>query len=160
MKINIPVSNMEYALAEHDSVVSKTELRGIITDINEDFLRMSGFTGQELIGASHNTVRRPDMPPEAFEAMWQVAQSGPPVDRAGQEPQQKRRFSLGLSQCRSFYENDRLAGYVPVHSKSGPEQNRAASAAYRLFREGKAGHLEIQEGKVVKATVQPAYIRR
>jgi transcriptional regulator with PAS, ATPase and Fis domain len=64
MKINIPVTDVEHVLTEQDSVVSKTDLGGIITYINEDFLRISGFTQNELIGASHNIVRHPDMPPE------------------------------------------------------------------------------------------------
>lgn len=33
MKINTPVTNVEYALTEHDPIVSKTDLKGIITDM-------------------------------------------------------------------------------------------------------------------------------
>jgi len=78
MKINIPVTDVAYNLAEHDSIVSKTDLRGMITYINEDFLRVSGFSKQELIGKPHNIVRHPDMPPEAFEDMWQSLKAGRP----------------------------------------------------------------------------------
>jgi methyl-accepting chemotaxis protein len=47
-----------------------THLKGAITYINEDFLRISGFTESELIGQSHNIVRHPDMPVEAFADLW------------------------------------------------------------------------------------------
>ena len=47
---------------------------------------------------------------------------------------------------------NQLVGYMSVRSKPSYEQIQAASAAYKLFREGKAGHLKIQNGKVVKST--------
>jgi len=70
MKNNQPVTTVEYVLKETDSIVSKTDLKGVITYINPDFLRISGFTEAELIGASHNIVRHPDMPAEAFADLW------------------------------------------------------------------------------------------
>lgn len=66
MRNNQPVTNIECVLKETDSIVSKTDLKGIITYINEDFLRVSGFSQSELLGKSHNIVRHPDMPEEAF----------------------------------------------------------------------------------------------
>ncbi|MCT9754133.1 PAS domain-containing protein, partial [Escherichia coli] len=34
------------------------------------FIKISGFTEEELLGQPHNIVRHPDMPPAAFEHMW------------------------------------------------------------------------------------------
>jgi methyl-accepting chemotaxis protein len=153
MKINMPVTNVEHVLTEHDSVVSKTDLRGIITYINEDFLRISGFTRQELIGSSHNIVRHPDMPPEAFEDMWQSLKAGRPWTGLVKNRCKNGDFYWVLANATPIYENDRLIGYLSVRNKPSTEQIQAASAAYRLFREGKASHLKIQDGKVVKATL-------
>jgi methyl-accepting chemotaxis protein len=74
----MPVTNVEQVLLNSDSIVSKTDLKGIITYINEDFLRISGFTSEDLIGAEHNIVRHPDMPPEAFQDMWVSLKAGRP----------------------------------------------------------------------------------
>ncbi|MGO0551740.1 PAS domain S-box protein, partial [Escherichia coli] len=38
--------------------------------VNPDFIKISGFTEEELLGQPHNIVRHPDMPPAAFEHMW------------------------------------------------------------------------------------------
>jgi len=57
MNINMPVTDVEHTLTETSSIVSKTDLKGILTYVNEDFLRISGYTKEELIGASHNIVR-------------------------------------------------------------------------------------------------------
>jgi len=152
MKINRPVTDVEYALTEHDSVVSKTDLRGMITYINEDFLRISGFTRQELIGAPHNIVRHPDMPPEAFEDMWQSLKADRPWTGMVKNRCKNGDYYWVVANATPFYENEQLAGYMSVRSKPSYEQIKAASAAYKLFREGKAGHLKIRNGKVVKST--------
>ena len=57
---------MERRLAGGAYIVSTTDLRGVITYGNEEFIRISGFTRDELIGQPQNVVRHPDMPPAAF----------------------------------------------------------------------------------------------
>ena len=69
MKINMPVTQHEVELNDADRIVSKTDLKGQITFINQDFIRISGFSEDELIGQPHNIVRHPDMPIEAFADM-------------------------------------------------------------------------------------------
>lgn len=78
MKINMPITQREQDLKDSISIVSKTDAKGIITYVNREFIEISGFTEEELIGNNHNMVRHPDMPPAAFEDMWNTAQSGKP----------------------------------------------------------------------------------
>ena len=59
----------KYAL-DKTSLVSKTDLKGTITYVNERFCQLSGYTEKELIGKSHNIVRHPYMPREVFNDMW------------------------------------------------------------------------------------------
>lgn len=51
-------------------IVSKTDPNGIITYINDEFCRISGYSREDLIGKNHNIIRHPDMPKEFFENMW------------------------------------------------------------------------------------------
>ena len=71
MKINQPVTDHEIIVEDGQTIVSKTDLKGRITYINQYFMDISGFTEQELIGKNHNIVRHPDMPPEAFQDLWE-----------------------------------------------------------------------------------------
>ncbi len=151
MKINMPVTNVEYSLKETDSIVSKTDLKGIITYINEDFLRISGFTKDELIGTSHNIVRHPDMPSEAFADLWKSMKENRPWTGLVKNRCKNGDFYWVLAHATPFYENEQRVGYMSVRSKPTREQINAAEGAYRLFREGKAGNLKIQDGKVVKS---------
>jgi PAS domain S-box-containing protein len=60
---------------DNSSIVSKTDLRGIITYANQMFCDVSGYTQEELIGSSHNIVRHSEVPKEAFRNMWDTIQS-------------------------------------------------------------------------------------
>ena len=51
-------------------IVSRTNLKGIITYANETFVDISGYTLDELVGKPHNVVRHPDMPNAAFSDLW------------------------------------------------------------------------------------------
>ena len=153
MKINMPVTNVEYPINENISIVSKTDLKGVITYANDDFIRISGFSRKELIGKSHNIVRHPDVPSEFFEDMWKALKAGRPWTGVVKNRCKNGDYYWLLNNVAPFYENDQLAGYMSVRLKASPEQIQAENDAYRLFREGKAGNLKVQDGKVVKLTL-------
>ena len=58
------------------AIFSRTNEKGIITDVNENFETVSGYTRAELIGKPHSIVRHPDTPKELFADMWNTIQSG------------------------------------------------------------------------------------
>ena len=60
---------------DETSIVSKSNPKGIITYVNKKFCDISGYSKQELIGHSHNIVRHPDMPKEAFKDLWKTIKS-------------------------------------------------------------------------------------
>jgi PAS domain S-box-containing protein len=61
----------QYQIAiEQSNIVSKTDIRGIITFVNDEFCRISGYTREELIGKNHNVVRHPDVPKANFKLLW------------------------------------------------------------------------------------------
>ena len=70
MKVNMPVTNQEIQMKKGALLVTRTDLKGVITYVNDEFINISGYTRDELIGANHNIVRHPDMPPAAFEDLW------------------------------------------------------------------------------------------
>ena len=53
-------------------IVSKTNVNGIITYVNDKFCELSGFSQKELIGKNHNIVRHPDTPKEVFKELWET----------------------------------------------------------------------------------------
>ncbi|GAA0785263.1 methyl-accepting chemotaxis protein [Marinobacterium sediminicola] len=78
MKTNLPVTDKEKRFSEEQKLISTTDLKGIITHCNDVFVKVSGYTREELIGQPHNLVRHPDMPPAAFQVMWEHLKAGKP----------------------------------------------------------------------------------
>lgn len=76
MRRNLPVTNREVLLSETSNILSTTKPDSHITYVNDDFLEISGFTEDELIGQPHNIVRHPDMPEAAFKHMWSTLKAG------------------------------------------------------------------------------------
>ncbi|MCL5061027.1 MAG: PAS domain-containing protein, partial [Candidatus Thermoplasmatota archaeon] len=152
MRTNMPVSNVEYVLKDTETVVSKTDLHGNITYVNQDFVNISGFSEEELIGAPQNIVRHPDMPVEAFADFWRTIRSG------------KAWTGLVKNRCKNgdhywveanaapMIENGQVVGYTSIRTKPSREQVQAAESAYRLVKAGDRG-LQIQEGNAVRRTL-------
>ncbi|HEY8098768.1 MAG TPA: methyl-accepting chemotaxis protein [Methylobacter sp.] len=153
MKMNKQVTDVEHVLTDSDSIVSNTNLKGVITYVNDTFIRISGYSREELIGVSHNIVRHPDMPPEAFADLWRSMKAGRPWTGIVKNRCKNGDYYWVLANATPILENNELVGYMSVRSKPAREQIKAADAAYRLFREGKAGKLKIQDGKVVKPSI-------
>ena len=55
---------------ENSNIVSKTDIDGIITFVNDEFCKIFGYAYDELIGRNHNIVRHPDVPKENFKLLW------------------------------------------------------------------------------------------
>ena len=75
-KPHITPTNDEKVMSQDDFIVSKTNLKGIITYCNQIFMDMAQYNESELIGKNHNIIRHPDMPQIAFKLAWDLIQSG------------------------------------------------------------------------------------
>ncbi|MFP5410828.1 MAG: methyl-accepting chemotaxis protein [Gammaproteobacteria bacterium] len=151
MRTNLPVTNVEYVLKDHETVVSKTDLHGNITYVNQDFINISGFSEEELLGAPQNIVRHPDMPVEAFADFWQTLKAG------------KAWTGLVKNRCKNgdhywveanaapLIENGKMVGYTSVRTRPAREAVQAAEAAYRAIKAGDRS-LKIREGNAVRPT--------
>lgn len=66
----------EIKLEDSDFIVSRTDLNGAITYVNDDFCRITGYSKNELIGVNHNVIRHPDMPTSFFTKLWKIIKAG------------------------------------------------------------------------------------
>ena len=75
-KLNEEFSNSQSLLEQYKSsvdrsfIVSKTDKHGIITYVNDEFCKISGYSRDELLGKSHNIIRHPDVDAGVFKEMW------------------------------------------------------------------------------------------
>jgi len=150
MRTNLPVTQNEVELRDDTLIVSKTDLKGQITYINRDFIHVSGFSEQELIGQPHNLVRHPDMPAEAFQDLWDTLKAGRPWTGMVKNRCKNGDYYWVLANATPVWEAGQMVGYMSVRRKATREQIAAADAAYRLFRDRQQGGLRIRYGEVVR----------
>lgn len=60
---------------------STTDAKGLIVSGNEVFVRVSGWSHDELLGAPHNIIRHPDMPRVVFQLLWSYLAEARPIAR-------------------------------------------------------------------------------
>jgi PAS domain S-box-containing protein len=132
------------------TIVSRTDLKGRITYVNADFIEASGFDETELIGKAHNIVRHPDMPEEAFADLWRTLEAGRPWTGLVKNRCKNGDHYWVVANATPILEAGRVTGHLSVRTRATRPQVDAATAAYRLFRDGRAQGLAIEEGHVVK----------
>lgn len=74
MQYNMSEFLVETSVPEHEMIISRTDLKGIITYANDTFCEISAYDMSELIGKPHSIVRHPDMPSVTFKDLWETIQ--------------------------------------------------------------------------------------
>lgn len=69
-KENINLLKQYQEITDKSSIISKTDLSGKITYVNDNFCKISGYTKDELLAKNHRIIRHPDSKKEVFAEMW------------------------------------------------------------------------------------------
>ncbi|MDD2711930.1 MAG: Tar ligand binding domain-containing protein [Simplicispira sp.] len=131
MKINLPVTGQEQRFSAQKSMVTKTNTKGIITFANQDFVEVSGFSEEELVGKNHNLIRHPDMPPIAFETMWKTLKQGLPWQGIVKNRCKNGDHYWVDARIVPIKKNGEITGYMSVRSCPSREDVAAAELAYQ-----------------------------
>lgn len=142
MKHKILPNSKEKVMRENDFIVSKTDMKGIITYGNRIFIEFSGYNEDELIGTQHNVIRHPDMPRAVFSLLWDTISKGKEISA----------YVKNLAKDGSFYwvfanvtpdfdERGNINGYFSVRRKPKAEAVKIVGGLYQVMLEAekKAG---------------------
>ncbi len=138
MKINTPITNIEQPFPKGKYIVSRTDLKGALTYVNDTFVEISGFTREELIGKNHNMVRHPEMPPAAFENLWQTIKSGRPWRGMVKNRCKNGDYYWVEALVVPVRKDTDTIGYMSVRTEPTRQQVAEVEALYRQLKEGKA----------------------
>lgn len=138
MKINQPVTDREVMMKPGTLLVTRTNLKGIITFANDAFIEISGFAKDELIGSNHNMVRHPDMPPEVFEDLWLSLKAGKPWTGQIKNRTKSGDYYWVEANVTPVYKNAQLHEYLSVRYAPTREQVAEAEAHYEMINAKKA----------------------
>jgi aerotaxis receptor len=154
MRINLPVTQREYALRKSDALVSKTDLRGVITYCNPPFVTVSGFQRDELIGKPHNLIRHPDMPREAFRDMWATLKIGKPWTALVKNRRKDGDHYWVRANVTPVVTGGEITGYMSVRTWASPGEIAVAEKLYAGMvsaeKSGKSLPTVLRAGRAVK----------
>jgi PAS domain S-box-containing protein len=137
MRNNGTVTQREYALPEGVAIISKTDEKGRITWVNQDFIDSSGYAESELIGQPHNLLRHPDMPTEAFRDLWETVKSGRPWSGLVKNRRKDGDHYWVRASVTPLVEG----GFMSIRQRPGRDEVSAAEALYRQMRSYAGIHL-------------------
>ncbi len=142
------MSDTELELTATQLVISKSDLNGKITYCNHEFIKLSGYSENELIGQPHNIMRHPDMPAGLFHLMWQTLK-------------QKQEFNGFIkNRCKNGDHYWVFANITPVYDLNGKltgytsacrKPNPAASTLFGMYYEQM---LETEQGDHSDSTLK------
>jgi len=136
MKINLPVTQKELHLPDDCIILSTTDAKGQITYVNDEFIKYSGFCEEDLLGKSHNIIRHPDMPPQAFENLWSTIKENKPW------------MGLVKNRCKNgdhywvdaivtpIVRQGRITEYQSIRTKASREDIERAERIYKKLSDG------------------------
>ncbi|MBK1616354.1 chemotaxis protein [Rubrivivax gelatinosus] len=156
MRVNLPVSDIEFPFPKGETLVSTTDLKGRILYCNPAFISVSGYTKEDLLGQPHNLIRHPDMPEEAFRDMWQCIASGQPWSAPVKNRRQDGQYYWVMANVTPLMRDGHPVGFMSVRTEPTRDEVRTAEALYaRMRSEKESGRatLKLDAGTPYRATV-------
>jgi methyl-accepting chemotaxis protein len=129
-------NNQEYILTEHDLLMSYTDLKGVITSVNDNLLHITGYTKEELVGKSHSMLRHPDMPNQIYADLWRTIAKTHTWTGLVKNKTKSGGFYWVRASITPVYQKEKIIGYVAVHRNPDPETVSAIIPIYAQMRAG------------------------
>jgi aerotaxis receptor len=150
MRVNTPITQREYAFPDNATLMSTTDTQSHITYANAAFVAVSGFSLEEIQGQPHNLVRHPDMPREAFSDMWATLKGGEPWTALVKNRRKNGDHYWVRANATPVIRNGQQQGYMSVRTRAAPEEIAGAEKLYADMREGRARHLRLHKGLLLR----------
>ncbi len=140
----------EYIVREGALIVSITDLQGRIITVSPEFVQVSGFSTEELLGANHGNLRHPDMPAAVYEDLWKTLHSGRPWTGLMKNRRKNGDFYWDIASATPVREGGAITGYMTIRTKPSAQQIREAEELYAKLRDGSDKTLKLCEGRAAR----------
>jgi len=117
-------------------IISKTDLKGNITYVNNAFCKLSGYSKEELLGQPHNIVRHPDMPKEIFKDLWDTIEKNQKFRGIIKNLRKDGRYYWVEAFIEPvFDENGKKVGYISARKPVSQEDKIKYSKIYKELKQ-------------------------
>ncbi|MDX1807951.1 MAG: PAS domain-containing protein [Sulfurospirillaceae bacterium] len=133
----------ETKVPEHELIVSRTDLNGIITYVNSVFAEISGYQEDELVGKPHNIIRHPDMPKSVFKHLWNSIKRKQNWSGYVKNLRKDGGYYWVFAEISGVYKNGKLVEYKSMRSPVKDEMKVYMQKEYDELREREEGMVKI-----------------
>jgi len=145
MKKATPIDE-EIELKNNVYIESDTDLKGIITYVNDYFAEISRFSKEELIGKPHSIVRHPDMPKVLFKILWNHLENEENFIAAIKNLAKDGRYYWVFTDFEPLVEDGKTVGYKASRKKISKHVTDILDPLYKKLTEvEKEGGMEASE---------------
>ena len=124
----------EKELTDNDFLISETDLHGIITYANQDFMRISEYSLEELLNHSHHIVRDKDMPASVFEELWTTIKRGETWSGYVKNRTKSGSYYWVKAVVSPLHMDDGSMGYISCRKKASREKIKEAEKLYKEMK--------------------------
>jgi PAS domain S-box-containing protein len=124
-------------IPEHYVLFSTTDLSGNILTASDDFIAVSGYAREEMIGKPHNIVRHPMVPKKVFADMWATLEAGKAWSATVVNRAKSGDEYWVVANASPIKEGDRIVGYVSVRTPATESQIEQAKQLYQAVASGR-----------------------
>ena len=118
------------------SLITETDLKGIITFVNRKFVEMTGYSKQEAIGQPHSILRHPDMPKAGFEQMWKLIKEGKVWDGYVKNLRKDGKYYwVDVHIVPKKDENGTIIGYIASRKVTDPKRLESTILQYKKLHD-------------------------
>ena len=125
-------TQLDVGFDESAAFYIETDLEGIITYVNDAFVKTSGFPRNELIGENLNIVHHPDMPQWAFEDLWKTVKGGHPWQGIIKNRTKNGKHYWVHATVSPVMRTGQVAGVLSLWKKSIGQEVSEAETFYRM----------------------------
>lgn len=130
-------------IPSHYTLFSTTDLSGNILTASDDFIAISGFSKEELIGKPHNIVRHPSVPKKVFADMWSTLKAGNSWSAIVVNRNKNGDEYWVVANASPIIEKGNIVGYISVRT---PANEAQMNAAKRLYAQVASGEVILKHG--------------
>ncbi len=125
---------IETEIPKDEVIISRTDLKGIITYANETFANISGYAVDELIGRPHNILRHPDMPKSVYKELWDTIKEGKQWSGYVKNLRKDRGYYWVYAEVSGVYKDGKLVEYKSIRSWVPKEKRVEMQKVYDKMR--------------------------
>jgi PAS domain S-box-containing protein len=138
---------VERTFSEDEIIVSKTDLKGIITYANRTFLNVAMYTEEEVLGQPHSIIRHPDMPRCVFKLLWDTLEGGNEIFAYVKNMAKNGAYYWVFAHVTpTFGPAKNIVGYHSNRRKPDRHQVQIAEELYRKLKQEESRHSDWKKG--------------